>query len=125
MIIARTLSLYWYEGVDFYYEITLQDKETGDPLDLTGYSVKMQARRTFDDVDPLFELSTASGEITIDGPNGMVILNLPAADTLGVEVQSNDLNGEDWIYDVVATAGDGSISRLMDGRITARRSVTQ
>lgn len=39
MIIAPTISFYWYEGIDFYYEITLQGEKTKEPFDLTAHSV--------------------------------------------------------------------------------------
>lgn len=60
---------------------------TGDPVDLTGATARMQVRRTWADdepgVSPLLELTDGAG-ITLGGALGTVLTEVPAATTEGI-----------------------------------------
>lgn len=115
MIIAENVALYWYEGVDFRYPIEFEDEDTGDPIDVTGWSFKSEIRRS--DGTLVIELSSANGRITIeDAVEGEILLHATPAQMAGVEV---DAAGETWCIDVVAKDAAGVKSRVISGTVEA------
>lgn len=54
---------------DFTVQALNPDKT---PMNLTGYSGRMQVRETVDSVSTLVDVSTAGGQVTINGPLGIV-----------------------------------------------------
>ena len=60
------------QGATFDLPISYTD-ELGNPIVITGYTAKMQIRKTPEaNNPPLLDLSTENGDIAIDGPNGIV-----------------------------------------------------
>ena len=57
---------------------------SGDPVDLSGCSVRFQARLTAQS-PAVFTLSTDSATIDVDGPAGDVTPRLPTAVSAGIE----------------------------------------
>lgn len=62
------------------------------PIDLTGCTARLQFRKGRDD-PAILDFSTADSELSIDGPNGVVLLDIPAAtmETLLVTTYKSDL----------------------------------
>lgn len=99
------------------FERTVQITSDGTaPVDLTGYTGRMQAR-----VSPasavVLELTTTNGGISIDGPAGAVTLRLAAAAT--------DIAAQRLVYDVNLTSPDGFVSRILAGEFVILASVTR
>ena len=93
-------------------------ESTWEPIDLTGYTARMQVRtRQEDDAPLLATLDTATTGITIDGPAGTISLYLP--DTLTGLIEAGR-----WVYDLrlVATGFDGQY--LIAGPFIMEASVT-
>ena len=104
-----------YVGRGTEFHLRLVDN-AGDPIDISGASIAMQARTTHSRVDPVIDLSTSGGQISIaDAANGQfvisVLLNSPGT----------------FVYDVfVAGVSEvGSTRPVVEGRITAKRAVTR
>jgi hypothetical protein len=57
----------------------LLQEEDGPPVDLSGYEARMQVRDPLDD-GLVIELSTTDGRLTIDGPEGLILLRVEASD---------------------------------------------
>jgi len=55
--------------------------EYNQPVDLTGYTARMQIREKIDSDTVIKELTTENGGIVIDVINSKIILNISAADT--------------------------------------------
>jgi len=55
--------------------------EYNKPVDMTGFTGKMQIRPTVDSATILHELTTENGGIVIDNVNKKITLNIPAATT--------------------------------------------
>jgi hypothetical protein len=88
------------------------------PLDLTGYTARMQLRASVASPDVLLELSTATTGITIDSPTGTIQRTIAATDTAAIT----------WtqaVYDLVLTDGAGKVTRLAEGNVIVRREVTR
>ena len=89
---------------------------SGDPIDLTGYTAKMQLRLKYGAPTAALTLTTGGGGIVIDGPNGTI--NITATDE-----QTLTLEPTFYVYDLDLISG-GVITRLIQGQITARPEVT-
>lgn len=109
-----------HEGFTFSLlieDLTDDDPETWTPRDLTGYSVRMQARRRRDeDAELLLTMDTDLGSITVDNA-GHVTGYLP--DTLTGLVPAGR-----WAYDLrlVPPGDDGSY--IVEGPLIWEESVT-
>jgi len=87
----------------------------GTPIDLTGYTGRMQLRTKFDSTAAL-TLSTSNGGMTITGPTGTINL-------LATATQTESINPAIYVYDLELTSGT-NIQRLIQGQITVRAQVT-
>jgi len=101
------------------YELNVQAKNSdGTVKDLTGYSGKMQVRKTPSDSTVLLEASTANGRITINGPGGVVMISVGADITAAL----------DWsvaYYDLEISTTATNVLRLLQGYATLSKEVTR
>jgi hypothetical protein len=88
------------------------------PVDLTGYTARMQIRETVDDEDVVLELTTENGGITLGGTNGQITLLIDADDTAALTVDKA-------VYDLELIDGSGIVTRLVSGEITVTKEVTR
>ena len=105
------------QGATFIFDVqyTLEDEVT--PIDLTGATAKMQVRDTKGGSKLAFTLTSPSGGITIDGPDGL--LNIKITPT-----QTNKLFYPKSSYDLVVVDSNGNRIRMLEGFMTLSRSVT-
>ena len=90
----------------------------GVPVDLTGYTAKMQVRQSPQSGTVLLELSTSNGRITLGGAAGTITLVLTAATTAAIAWRRG-------VYDIELTSGDGTVTRLLEGEIQVSKEVTR
>lgn len=95
------------QGVEWRHSLSIED-DSGDPLDLTGYTWAMKGRRSFGAADPaLFSISTGSGITDSTGSDGLIDTILITDDTLaGISPAQNlvwELRGSNG-------SGDGEIT---------------
>lgn len=117
---AAKLNLLIEAGATFNAVLTWQDPD-GDPIDLTGYTARMQARTKADAADTILDLtSDPDGGITLGDEDGTITIKV-AADT------TDDLPAGAAVYDLELEAPGpaGDVVRLVEGSITVRRQVTR
>lgn len=86
------------------------------PVDLTGYTARMQIKNSVDDVTALFDWDSAGGELTID-PKGKITLSVdPAVLT--------DIGFTEGVYDLELESSGGEVSRIAFGPIAVSQEVT-
>lgn len=103
------------QGTTWSRRVVVTDKQ-GYPVNLAGYTVRMQARETYDS-PAVLDLSVGSG-ITLTNPTaGEFLLKI-------TNEQSRALVFEQAIYDIEITAPNGDTMRLMQGAIRLSREVT-
>jgi hypothetical protein len=97
---------YIEQGTTFNSQITLDDSN-GTPYDLTGFTIKSQARRSYYSANASINFT-----VTIpDAHNGIVTLSAPATDT------ANVASGK-YVYDVIITeTASGLVTRVLEGQI--------
>lgn len=99
----------------FQVQYTLEDEVT--PIDLSNATAKMQVRDTKGGAKLAFTLTSPSGGITIDEPQGT--LNIKMTPT-----QTNKLFYPKSSYDIMVVDSNGNKIKLLEGFLTLSRSVT-
>ena len=84
--------------------------------DLTGYSASMMVK-TIPGGTTLMTASTAAGNITINGPGGLVMVSVSATDTAAMTWNSG------W-YDLVVSNSSSNVIRLVEGYASLSQRVT-
>lgn len=93
---------------------------TGTPIDLTGYTAKMEVR-TGEVANPgilVLTLTTANGRITLGDEDGTITLNVPVAVIDACEAGI-------YCYDLFLVSGTGAATRLLAGQFKLLQKVTQ
>jgi hypothetical protein len=103
------------QGATFTLQMVYQNG-AGAPINLTGYTAKMQLRLKFGSPDAALTLTTENGGITINGPTGTINLLVTDEQTLALDPVF-------YVYDLDIITG-GTIERLVMGQITVRPEVT-
>lgn len=107
------------QGATFTRELTWKD-ESGDPINLAGYSARMQARKSVNDSTPIIELTTENGGIDIMQPatSGKLLLKISAAAT-------SDLPVFKGVYDLELESPGHQVTRLLQGKFIVSAEVTR
>jgi hypothetical protein len=106
------------QGATFRRVITWKTS-AGVPVNLTGYSAKMQVRERVRDTDVVLECSTANGRITLGGSAGTI--TIVAQD----EVTALLSEMPKAVYDLELTSGGGEVTRLLRGNAEIIAEVTR
>lgn len=115
----QALPLEIIKGQDFNLPINYEDAD-GAPINLAGYTAKMQVRRTpGSEEDPILEASTEDGRIQIVAADGRVEVSIPASATASLP--------GDWqgVYDLFIYATNGPSERLIFGPVQITETVTK
>lgn len=86
------------------------------PLDLAGYSARMQVRTSAGSAEFADELTTENGRLVIKG--GTIEAHWPNA------VTSKMRHGE-MVYDIEIVSGGGEVTRILEGAFILRREITR
>lgn len=118
MGVART-NLTIEQGAAFLRIVIYRDNN-GNPVDLTGYTAKMQIRKTKDSSTVILELSTSNGLLVLGGVSGTITMALATGDT-------DPLDFVWGRYDLeLYPDGDTTQAiRLLEGKINLSKQVTQ
>ena len=121
-MIAGVYNIFCQQGATFTRIIDLQYPDAVDPTifypyDLTGFTARMQVRRTISSTTKIVELTTENGRIEIDGEEGRIIL------TMGPSVTSSITSS--GVYDLEIQSDDGVVSRVIQGSFTLSEEVTR
>lgn len=90
----------------------------GTPVDLSGYTARMQARSTVDATTTIFSWTSAGGQLVLGGAAGTITMNV--ADS----VTSTYADGT-FVYDLEVESGGGATTRLLEGTFTIVPEVTR
>ena len=104
-MLAGLLDITIEQGATFDLAFVYEDG-SGNPIDMTGMTARMQLRRQYNSPDALFELTTENGRIAIDVPTGTITLNILAIETA-------ILSGS-GVYDLELVNG-AVVNRLLEG----------
>lgn len=88
------------------------------PLDLTGYTARMQVRQSVGSEQILLELTTEDGGIAIDAATGTITLQVSATDSAAFTWRAG-------VYDLELIDTGGAVTRLASGAVTVCPEVTR
>jgi hypothetical protein len=95
------------------------DGSAGAPIDLTGYTARMQIRETVSSSTILMQLtSELGGGITIIGPTGTITMLIG-------DVASANIAWRWAVYDLEIESASGETTRLLKGEIEVQPEVTR
>lgn len=105
------------QGATFRRVIQIQDNSR-NPVDLSGYSARMQVREKASAASTLIEFTTANGRIEMNGAAGRMVLKLAASET-------DTLEPGVYVYDLEIENGAGDVQRILEGRFVVTANVTR
>lgn len=92
--------------------------EYNSPVDLTGYTARMQLRLKLEDTAIIHEMTTENSGIIINNTTKTIELNIPAATTAGFTFKSAE-------YSIELTSSTGEVTPFAGGVITLIKEVTR
>ena len=103
-------------GIDYGVTFTYKDA-TGNPVDLTNFTARMQFRRTIDNDTIEKEMTTESGHLVITALTGVIDLAIPNDETTA-------LSGV-YFYDLELVSAANVVTRLVQGKVIISGEVTR
>lgn len=104
------------QNATFSFVVEYKD-ENDNAIDLSGASAKMQVRDTRGGTKLAVTLTSPSGGITIDGPNGKLTVKMTPTQTSKIFYPKSS-------YDLMVVDSNGNKIKLLEGFMTLNRSVT-
>jgi tRNA threonylcarbamoyladenosine modification (KEOPS) complex Pcc1 subunit len=92
--------------------------EYNEPIDLTGYTARMQIREKVDSTTTIKELTTENGGITLDITNSKITVTISATDTAAFTFASA-------VYSLELVSSTNVVTPLINGNISLVREVTR
>lgn len=105
------------QGATWVLSLVWRDSDE-EPIDLTGYSARMQVRPSVGSDEVLLNLSTEGGQITLGGAAGTIVIEVDAETTAAVQ-------GRRGAYDLELESSDGTVTRLLRGSVAISPEVTR
>lgn len=127
MALNNKYNLTIIQGADFGITLTVKDVNSVEK-DLTNHSARMHIRSSYKSNTVIENLSTANGEIVIDGANGTITLEIPAVRTAAIPVSLNSSENpprDKFVYDLELIDSNSKVSKLMYGDATVYGEVTR
>lgn len=115
---ASKLKLEINQGATFRQRLTWMTGTPATPVDLTGYTARMQVREEIAAAAVLVELTTENDGITLGGATGTVDLYISAVATAAFAWESG-------VYDIEMVAPNGDVKRLVAGSVAVSPEVTR
>lgn len=109
---AAISNIYLDAGSDYSNIITL-DSAGGAPLDVTGYTVKSQMRKSYSS-STFYNFTTS----IFNAAAGQIQLSMTAA-------QTELIPAGRWLYDVEITSSTGNRRRIVEGLVIVSPQITQ
>lgn len=114
MTTAPYTEIYIDQGTTFNKVITLRDSNTNAILNVSGYSVSGQLRKSF-------YSANASGNLTCtitDATNGEITISMSSSNT------SNIKSGK-YLFDIKAVDANNTTSRILEGIVIVTPQITR
>ena len=121
-MLAGSYNMVCEQGTTFSRRFEMQYPDAEDPTiyypyDLTGYTARMQIRRTIESPTAMISLTTENNGISIDEEDGAVTVTMNHNQTAAL-----DSSG---VYDIELINNSGIVSRMIQGNFTLSLEVTK
>lgn len=88
------------------------------PVDLSGYSSRLQVRQNYYSTDTILDISTSTSAITLGGSAGTIDILVSSGST-------TDFPAGTWVYDLEIESSAGIVDRLIEGNFVVTPEVTR
>lgn len=105
------------QGATFQLNLVWKDS-SNVPINLTGYTARMQVRNKITDASPLLSFTTENGAIVLGGALGTIAIT-------GLATLTDALTVRSGVYDLELVSPTGIVTRLVEGRATITPQVTR
>ena len=105
------------QGATFQRRITWKDGND-NPVNLEGYTARMQIRKTIRSSEVIVEATTENGFITLGGAAGTIEISIPADVTKTFDFKRG-------VYDLELESAGGFVTRLLQGCVYVSAEVTR
>jgi hypothetical protein len=101
------------------FDHTLTWTAGGTPVDLTGYTARMQIREEFDSADPVVSLtSSPAAGLTLGGTAGTIRIVITDEQTAALTIEAG-------VVDLEVQAPSGSVRKVLRGKVAVIKEVTK
>lgn len=104
------------QGTDQAWSFPVTDGDTGDPLDVTDWTIRGQVRPTVGSTEVLHEWSVAAGNV--ERGLGAFTIRIDGA-------ESSEWDWREGVYDIEGQSPQGARARFKGGRIVVDPEVTR
>jgi len=105
------------QGATFRLDLVWRDSNN-NPVDLNGYSARMQVRASYTDSVVQLNLTSSNGAIVLGGALGTIVVT-------GAATATDDIPIRAGVYDLELEASDGTVTRLVQGKVRISPEVTR
>lgn len=114
---AAKIDLTIEQGATFRKTFRWRDS-TNTPIDLTGYTARMQIREEYDSSNYIIELTTANGGIAITEAEGVVDLFISDSNTAAI-------TNKRGVYDLELITPSAEVIKFIKGAVIIIEEVTK
>lgn len=105
------------QGATFQMSLLWKDS-AGDPVNVTGYTARMQVREKVTSTTTLLSLTSDAGDIVLGGTAGTIDVTASATATAAIDEKRG-------VYDIELVSPGGIVTRLLKGCVTISPEVTR
>jgi len=106
------------QGSEYVHTFQYREADETTVIPLTGYTARCQIRAGIDDTDTIFDGTSGTGELSINGALGEVTLTVSGA-------ASSLWDDYEGVFDVEVIDGVGIPTRIAQGSMFLDREVTR
>ena len=100
------------------FERTFTYKAGGNLVDLSTHTGRMQIRNSYDSPNPLIDLTSGAGDITLDA-TGKIVITIASSVTTALTAPDTG------VYDLEIVTSGGAVTRLVQGNVSITPEVTR
>lgn len=93
--------------------------ETFVPINITGFTARMQIRRTVDSASPIVTLTTENGGLTVNPTDDENQILITMSDSVTASISTSG------VYDLEIESPTGTVSRVLQGAMNLSQEVTR
>lgn len=125
MATDNTLDIVMDQGSSLTYVFNLKNANL-DPIDLTGYDVRMQVRKTYGAANSVISCTLSNNKVILTNASlGIITLALLPSDTSGIRFNEVDDDTLECVYDLEVQSTLGVVFKPARGNFTLNREVTR
>ena len=110
------LNLTFSQGATWKLAMTYTDN-AGAPINLTGYTARMQARPSYESDTTVLSLTNGTG-LTLGGTAGTINLLVAASATAAIDA-------DQYVYDLEIASASNEVTRVVQGTLIVTPEVTR